>query len=282
MSKEHSEFQRTAQVTQTDPFFNVASKAVSTSEGPVELPILYRSVRNLNAFFLVDRMLLQAALDEAGAFNLRPTCEWSGKALIAIACFEYRDTTIGPYNEIALVIAVVRKHVKPRLGHWLQALRDAENPSREMGWFVVQMPVTTTAACTAGREIWGFPKFVSAIEFDRSGRCVGVSVSDPDHPDDYSRAIMDLSGDLGVGIPGPSISLMVYTQCKEQWLRTAINVRGGARLHAGGGFKLHIGASAHPMARTMIDLGLQGASPIIVTYTDTFQSRLNGGVALPP
>jgi len=267
-------------VTQTDPFFNVVTKTVSTSEGPVELPILYRNVRNLDAFFLVDRKRVQAALDEAGASNLQPTCEWNGKALIALACFEYLDTTIGPYNEIGLAVAVVRKDVKPRLGHWLQTLGNVENPNREMGFFVLHLPVTTTAACTAGREIWGFPKFVSSIDFARSGSSARIRLADPNHLNDASRVIMDLSGNLGVGIPGPSISLMVYTQRKGQLLRTAINVRGGARLHAGGGLKLQIGASAHPMARTMIDLGLHGTSPMIVTYTDTFQSRLNGGVAL--
>jgi Acetoacetate decarboxylase (ADC) len=266
--------------TQTDPFFNVATKTVSTSEGPVELPILYRNVRNLDAFFLVDRIRVRAALDEAGASNLQPTCEWNGKALIGLACFEYLETTIGPYNEIALAVAVVRKDVKPRLGHWLQALGNVDNPDREMGFFVLHMPVTTTAARTAGREIWGFPKFVSLIDFDRSGRSARIRLADPDHLNEASRAIMDLSGNLGVDIPGPSMSLMVYTQCKGQWLRTAINVRGGTSLHAGGGLKLQIGASTHPMARTMIDLGLQGTSPMIVTYTDTFQSRLNGGVAL--
>jgi hypothetical protein len=267
-------------VTQTAPFFNVVTKTVSTSEGPVELPILYRNVRNLDAFFLVDRKRVQAALDEAGASNLQPTCEWNGKALIALACFEYLDTTIGPYNEIGLAVAVVRKDVKPRLGHWLQTLGNVENPNREMGFFVLHLPVTTTAACTAGREIWGFSKFVSSIDFARSGSSARIRLADSNHLNDASRVIMDLSGNLGVGIPGPSISLMVYTQRKGQWLRTAINVRGGARLHAGGGLKLQIGASAHPMARTMIDLGLHGTSPMIVTYSDTFQSRLNGGVAL--
>jgi len=137
-----------------------------------------------------------------------------------------------------------------------------------------------TAACTAWREIWGFPKFVSSIDFARSGSSARIRLADSNHLNDASRVIMDLSGNLGVGIPGPSISLMVYTQRKGQWLRTAINVRGGARLHAGGGLKLQIGASAHPMARTMIDLGLHGTSAMIVTYSDTFRSRLNGGVAL--
>lgn len=202
------------------------------------------------------------------------------QALIALACFEYLDSTLGPYNEIGLVIAVVRKHVKPRLGHWLQALGDADNPNREMGWFVLHLPVTTTAACAAGREIWGFPKFVSAIEFERFGSSARIRLADPDHLNDASRAIMDLSGKLGVGMPGPSMSLMLYTQRKEQWLRTVINVRGDTRLHTGGGLKLHIGASTHPMAQTMINLGLQDARPIFATYTDAFQSRLNGGVAL--
>ena len=116
------------------------------------------------------------------------------------------DFTLGPYDEIGLVIAVVRKHVKPRLGHWLQALGDADNPNREMGWFVLHLPVTTKAACAAGREIWGFPKFVSAIEFERFGSSAKIQLADPDHLNDASRAIMDLSGKLGVGMPGPSMS----------------------------------------------------------------------------
>jgi hypothetical protein len=94
--------------TQTDPFFSIQTRIVSTSEWPVGLPILYRKARNLNAFFLVDQKRVEAALDEAGASSLQPTCEWIGNALIALACFEYVDTTIGPYNEIVLAAAVVR------------------------------------------------------------------------------------------------------------------------------------------------------------------------------
>jgi hypothetical protein len=120
------------------------------------------------------------------------------------------------------------------------------------------------------------------MDFVRSGSSATIRLADPDHLNDASRVIMDFSGKLGVGIPGPSMSLTVYTQLKKQLLRTAINVRGGSRVYAGGGLKLQIGASTHPMARTMINLGLQGASPMIATYTDTFQSRLNGGVLLAP
>jgi hypothetical protein len=82
----------------------------------------------------VDQKRVEAALDEAGASSLQPTCEWIGKALITLACFEYVDTTISPYNEIVLAAAVVRKDVKPRLRHWLQVLGNVENPHREMGF----------------------------------------------------------------------------------------------------------------------------------------------------
>jgi len=263
-----------------DHFFDIVINTVSTSAGPVEIPILYRRARNLDAFFLVDQERIQAALDEAGASNLQPTCKWRGKALVALACFEYLDTTIGPYSEIALAVAVVRKGVTPRLRHWLQLLGSVESPDREVGYFVLHLPVTTIAACTSGVEIWGFPKFVSAIDFVRSGSSARIKLADPAFPNDASRAIVYLSGNLGLGIPGPSLSLLVYTQRQARLLKTAINIRGETRLHRGRGLTLKIGSSDHPMASTLKNLGLQGASPMLVTYTDKFQSRLNGGVAI--
>ncbi|WP_292533809.1 hypothetical protein [Methylocystis sp.] len=96
--------------------FSMLQPTVLTNAGPVELSILYRKARNLDAFFLVDRERIQVALGEAGASTLQPTCEWRGEVLVTLACFEHRETTIGPYNEIALAVAVVRKNVTPRFG----------------------------------------------------------------------------------------------------------------------------------------------------------------------
>jgi hypothetical protein len=63
-------------------FFNVPSKTALTSGGPMQLPILYRETRNLNAFFVIEQALVQAALDEIGATEVHPTCEWGSRSLI--------------------------------------------------------------------------------------------------------------------------------------------------------------------------------------------------------
>ena len=264
-----------------DPFFNVPRTLAATSQGPVQLPILYHRTRNLNAFFMVDPRSLQAALDAAGAAGLQPACRWRGQALVALASYEYQDTSIGPYNEIGLAVPVVPLGVKPRLGHWLQTLADVDSPQRELGFFVLHLPVDTAAACAAGRDIWGLPKFVSPIDYGRTGSQVDVVLSDPDQPQQRDAAILRLTGALGRSVPGPSLSPVLFSERSGHWLKTTVNVRGGGRVYAGRGVQLTVGRSQHPMARTLRQLGLDGARPWLVLDTDRFQSRLNVGQEMP-
>lgn len=260
-----------------DPFFAVPREVAPTSEGPVELPILYRRTRNINAFFLVERARVEAALDAAGARELRPTCEWRGKSLVVLACFEYQDTSIGPYHEIGVACAVVPPGARPRFAHWPQMFADVDSARREAGFYVLHLPVSTPAACAAGREIWGLPKFVTSFHYGRDGRSVEIVLADPQYADDPARCIFELTGTLGRSLPVPAQSLLLYSQRQGQWLRTAVNVRGGGRIHSGRNIHLRLGGSAHPMAGTLRALGLSGQRPLYVTDTDRFQSRLNAG-----
>lgn len=260
-----------------DPFFDVPRTLAQTSQGPVQLPILYHRTRNINAFFRVDTLAVQSALKAAGAGNLKATCNWGGKTLVALACYEYQDTSIGVYNEIGLAVPVVRSGVKPRLTHWLQTLRDVDDPNRDVGFYVLHLPVDTEAACAAGREIWGLPKFVTPIEYGRVDQQVDVVLYDPEHPKQRDQAILRLTGRLGASVPGPTLSPLLYSQVAGRWQRTAVNARGGGHIYAGGGLQLQLGASSHPMAQTLRTLGLDGARPWLVLDTDRFQSRLNQG-----
>lgn len=260
-----------------EPFFDVPRTSVSTSQGPVQLPILYRKTRNVNAFFMADTGQVQAVLRQTAGDELQAACLWRGKAMVALACYEYQDTSIGPYHEIGLAVPVVRRGVKPRLGHWLQALSDVDKPQRELGFYVLHLPVSTAAACAAGREIWGLPKFIAPMQYERAGSGVKVVLSDPEQPTQPGSAILTLSGEMGAALPGPSMSLVLYSQVQRDWLRTTVNVRGGQRLHAPGAVRLRVGLSQHPMAHTLRQLGLDGARPVCLTDTDSFQSRLNQG-----
>lgn len=263
-------------VTQ-DPFFNVPRTLAHTSQGPVQLPILYHRARNLNAFFMVDTQAVQAALKAAGAARLQATCNWGGKTLVALACYEYQDTSIGVYNEIGLAVPVVPAGVKPRLSHWMQTLRDVDAPRREVAFYVLHLPVDTEAACAAGREIWGLPKFVTPIDYGRVGQQVDVVLFDPAQPQRRDHAIMRLTGRLGASVPGPTLCPLLYSQVGGRWVKTTVNARGGGQVHTGAGLQLSLGLSQHPMAQTLRALGLDGARPWLALDTDRFQSRLNGG-----
>lgn len=262
-----------------EPFFDVPRTTVQTSQGPVQLPILYRKTRNLNAFFMVDMRRVSEVLRHHAGDALVPACTWGSRALVGLACYEYQDTSVGPYNELGLAVAVVPRGVKPGLRHWLQALQDVERPGHELGFHVLHLPVTTPVACAAGREIWGLPKFVTPIRYERTQRHVEMVLADPHalHPDDH---ILRLSGRLGPSMPAPPMSVALYATVADQWQRATVNVRGGVHLHTPGTVRLSVGQCKHPMVHTLRALGLDGARPLCVTDTDAFQSRLNQGRGL--
>lgn len=260
-----------------DPFFDVPATTVSTSQGPVQLPILYRRTRNLNAFFMLPTGQVQAALAHAGAGALLPGCQWRGRSLVAVACYDYQDTSIGPYREIGLAVPAVPPGVRPTLRHWLQTLADVDKPSRQLGYQVLHLPVDTEVACAAGREIWGLPKFVAPITHEDAAGRVNIVLHDPRHPERREQAILRLEGTLGLGWPAPSVSPLLYSHREGQWLRTPVRVRGGGQAHLRPALCLRVGSSAHPMAQLLRQLGLDGARPWLALGTDRFQSRLPAG-----
>ncbi|MCL2777240.1 MAG: acetoacetate decarboxylase family protein [Polyangiaceae bacterium] len=249
-------------------FFDVPRSVHTTSEGPVKLPILYRDVTNVIALFLVphegaEELLVGTGLvaDNAGR----------QRVLAALSFYEYRDTSIGSYNEVGTAIFARRDGEPSRL----LSVTDTVLPAklrRSAAW-VVDLPVTTHAANAAGREIWGYPKFVTDISFRLEGRSVETSVHDPGGTD----VIVTLSGELGRGLPAPPIDVVTYTRLDAQLIRTHIDVRGWQTIHSPGSVRLRVGTSEHRMAKNLRTLGLENAVPIAITTTHRFQSKLPAG-----
>jgi len=257
--------------THHDSFFQVQLVQRATSEGVVDFPILYFDARCVQAFFWCKRALVEEKLIGTG---LRPAMVWRDSAIVGLAFFEYLDTSIGLYNEAGLAIPVMPSS-STHSTRWLQLLQDVEHPGHELGFHIAHLPVTTSAACAAGKEVWGYPKFVTEIPFSFSEGRLNVSVRDPG---DATVSIAELTGQLGVGVPTPTLSLLLYSSLAGQRLRTKVNVRGKTRLHFGATTRLEVGASDHPMAETLRQLGLNGVRPVALTTTHGFQSRLNLGV----
>lgn len=253
------------------PFFQVPRQRVQTSQGAVDLPILYYDTSTLNAFFLVDKARVEAVLKGTG---LTPALTIGGKALVALACFEYRDTSVGVYNEVGLAAAVTRTGEALPLGGWRDLLTTLRQPEeRRVAFHILDLPVTTAAANAAGREIWGYPKFVTEIPFTLNGRHFDCAVKTPE-----GGTLMRLNGRMGPSFPTAPLSLTLLSLREGTMLRATVNVRGAAKMALPGSLKLSVPDHDQPMAQRLHALGLDGAEPFAVSWTHDFQSRLNEGV----
>lgn len=256
---------------QKDPFFQYPRTTVASSEGDVELPIFYFDDSTLIAMFWVEHQRAKAQV----AAGLEVVKFGNGKALVAMAFYEYRETSIADYREVGVAISVVPAGAKAPSMPLLSLFSSLDNNA--MGFYVIDLPVTTAAACAAGREIWGYPKFVTPIDFSLQGRRFSGAVADPAG----GRPMVKLSGTAGLGLPGPLLDLAVYSPHQGKMLRTLVNTRGGSMICLPGSIKLDVSPGEHPMAQRLRSLGMHQCSPAFVSYTHALQLRLNAGAALP-
>ncbi len=256
-----------------DFFFQYPRNNISTSEGNVEMPILYFDNSIMMALFRVDYDKAQALVADQGMEAVRII---GGKALVVMAFYEYRSTSIANYNEVGIGIAVVPTGTKAPSNPLLSMFNSLDRAS--IGFCIIDLPVTTNAACAAGREIWGYPKFVTPIEFTLEGNKFSGCVKDPTTNTD----LVQLSGKAGPGIRGPLLDLVLYSRHQNKLLRTLVNTRGGAQTCLSGSLRVTVGEhSTHPMAKHLWDLGLNGAKPTLVFHSHALQLRLNAGAIVP-
>jgi hypothetical protein len=256
-----------------DRFFDVERTIHRTSAGLVELPILYFDASNVVALFEADAGGAERLLEGTG---LVPTIVRGGRALVGLSFYEYRRTTVGVYNEVG--VAIFARPCGERA--LLPALADLLLPParRRSGAWVVDLPVTTEAANAAGRELWGYPKFVTSIDFALTGRRFRSTVHDPSG----DEAICEIAGEMDGGIRVPSLSLVTFSKLDDTLVRTHVDVRAPTRACRRGDVRLRIGRSSHRMARDLRDLDLDGAHPTMLLVTERFQSLLHAGRKAAP
>ncbi len=257
---------------QSDPFFQYPRTTFPTSEGDVELPILYYDDSHVMALFRVEYDRAQALVAEHGLVAVRLA---GGKALVGVAFYEYRATSIADYREVGVAIAVVPAGTAMPMFPLVSMLERLDTGT--VGFWIIDLPVTTAAACAAGREIWGYPKFVTPIQFTLEGGDFRGAVTDPVSGGD----LVTLAGAAGPGIPGPLLDLILYSRLDGRMLRTLVNTRGGGRVCMPGSLRLDVSASPHPMAQRLRALGLERAEPMVMLHTHALQLRLNAGAPLP-
>jgi len=85
-----------------------------------------------------------------------------GLGVVSITAFEYRDTDIGPYNELVIMILLNMPAERPNLPG--RALWDSVVRPERVHGCVIHMPVTTSVALSAGVDFYNFPKSLADIE----------------------------------------------------------------------------------------------------------------------
>ena len=236
-------------------------RIVETSAGPCRLPIEYRDGTLAALFYRVDPGAASRLVDG----TMFEPLLFGGRALAILVAFEYRETDIGPYNEIGLAVWTRLRGTRPsRLGLILDSRKQAEQAA-----LIVRLPVTTAIADAAGRQLWGYPKYVAGIKC-RFGR---------------EPAEISLEGEFQLRIPRPKgISLkgmpfVLYSVLNGRVLRTIVEVRHRTRWGLGRGVRLQITGTG-PTADALRQLQLDDRRPMAVFHTDRLRSSLPAGTEL--
>jgi hypothetical protein len=249
-----------------DRFFEHPRIKAPTSQGDIELPVLYRDASAFLAFFSIDR---RRAADALSSTPYAPVQFGTGFALGGLGFFDYRDCALGPYRECALVVVSAPRAAKPPALPVLDMLRGVNH--RALGYYVLDLPVTTGLADVAGRELWGLPKFVTTIDFELGRDAARCAV----HAPGGGEPIVVVAGKTGHGLTLPAMSMVVDSVVHGEPTRTVVDVRGRMRTSLGGGIEVKVG-SGSPMASRIAALGLRGARPVVVQACDHAQFVLHG------
>lgn len=226
---------------------------MQTSAGPVTLPIEYRDGSLLNVAVFVPAAAVRALLPTT---RLHPVAV-RGKATLLLTIFEYRDTSIGPYNELSVAFLV-----RP------EGLRGLAAP----GAWVQDLPVTTEIALAAGKEIWGYPKWVQPISWEQRGDTIHAG----------------LPGELSVTTRvrrWPAVRVPIpfgtYTVLDGRLIQTALRLGGSVRFARGGAVHIDVTGDGR-VARTLRAVGVDRASPAFAMWCDDLRATLPEGRDVGP
>jgi hypothetical protein len=206
------------------------------------MPALVTDASTATATYLVDARAARCLLpgDEIDVVELLP-----GRALLSLACVDYRENDLGDYNEISVAFFVRERSAPPGLpvlGTALALMRG------RMATYIHRLPVDQGFTCEAGRRIWGFPKTVDDIELDYASDRVHCRWAID------GKLVLRFSVPRGGARTLPDTELVTYSYIEGVAHRTRF-VSGaegvGFRL---GGAELSLGD--HPIAAELRGLGL--------------------------
>jgi hypothetical protein len=252
-------------------FFDVPQTDYTTSSGVVQLPVFYQrlAMRTINYFVECDRVL--PVVKGTGLVPLR---YFNGKVLTSLTFFNYQEVSLTAYDEVVLSVSVYPEALsKPSWPTLRLLLAKNEKRWQNMGVYVVEMVVTIPEARAGGREIWGYPKFLTQIPSELSGNQFKFSVLDPDS----QEPIVAVEGESGRGFSARAFDMVTFSNHNDQILRTVVQADGKVKHSRCKRAEVKVAPTEHRMAENLRALGLDKAKPFSVMTSDYLRTKLNAG-----
>ncbi len=136
----------------------------------INVPVRYTESRAYMAFFPASIDRVNAVIQSK---RVRPVSILGKKCLLGVTVFDYKKCDVGPYREIALSIPVlldssIRIPVIPLI---------FERMFSSLGFFALQLAITSTVARKHSEQIFGYPTYGNNISVDISSSDEKSSIS---------------------------------------------------------------------------------------------------------
>lgn len=230
-----------------------------------ELPILY--FRD-DAFYLLFTADLERVKAVMPSDHLHPVRTTGSRGIVGIAAFNYVETSIGPYGEVAVVVPAVYGTKPPPAV--IPLAMETRYPG--FGMVVLHLPVTRTVARDAGRSEWGYTKFIADMDFAVTPEFMECTMREED------RHILTLHVKRKGIFMRDKKPLITYSVKKESLIKTMIPQRGACRtaIKPKGSF---VALGDHPVAQSIKDLEI-GTKPMMSRYYVERSGILPAGVVI--
>lgn len=247
------------------PFFDgVKQSDVMIAGQPAKVPIFYYDGTAISAVFAARLSALRRLMPDR---RFCPARLAPGVGAVAVTCFEYHDTDLGPYNELAISVILNEPWFLPNLPGMamISSLR-----GRQLHAWVQHLPVTTEIARAGGVDFYNYPKFIGGIDYEESaGRRICRLSEGAEH-------ILTLSGRQIATPRTEQFQLFshLWMDRQPQSSEFKINAASMGITLSPSAASLELG-DRHPIARELAGLVL-GRRPIQYQYIPSFEGILYG------
>jgi len=207
----------------------------------LHVPLFYPDIMFMNMSILAPTENVRSVLPSK---RLKPYRITPWLSALSITAYQYRESDIGPYNEVFIGIPVTIDEETPLFTGSLRKM------PKEPKVYSHHLPVTTEIALEVGAEFAGYPKFVADIEFVEEGNRMTCKLR-ADHQD-----VLKLSGRMLSTNQFPRHRVHPITYRREYILRSefVISEREMGFSKNGEDVKLELGD--HPIAEELRELNL--------------------------